>query len=207
MRRRIKSIIAECSFLNMDSGEEIKHFLQGGYIFFFQLVHENLRRPGGVTSVLARVFDLRHPGLEIRFADMQTVAESNRIPLFSHVTNDHGYLVYRLVKNQQFAITVVYETAGRVDRLLDQSVTVRLIGSGLINDLQIEQTNYIRQNNHNGYAADHISASIMRVIDHLYFKALYPMMTEIVRRLLTTVSSITNPMYRQLQAAKRNTMP
>ena len=67
----------------------------------------------------------------------------------------------------RLAVPVINKSARGVDRLFDQGVVIRLIFGRLVDDLQVKQPHYIHQYHHNGNAADHIPASIGRVVDHL----------------------------------------
>ena len=150
--------------------------------------------PTGVTSVFLTVLNILHTRIELCSADLQTLAESECIPLFAHVTHGHGHLVDWLIENEQFAVSVVDQTARRVDGLFDQCVVIRLVFGGLVDDLQKEQTQTIDQHYSDSNTADDISTSIVLVVNHLYLKALYPNSTTKVRTLLTRVSININPM-------------
>ena len=93
-------IIAERTFLDVHTGEEEQLLLQGGDILFLELTHENLRCPTGVATVLAPVFDLGEPRVELFPADVQTAAESCRVPVFPHLAHGHRDLIDRLVEHQ-----------------------------------------------------------------------------------------------------------
>ena len=168
----IVGVVTQRTLLDLYTRKEKELLLQRRDILFLQLTHEDLWRPARVTAVLLSVLDIGNTFIKLRPADLQTLTESRSVPARLHLTHHHRNLVDRLIKYQQLPVTIVHQAARGVNNLLDQGVVIRLVLGRLINNLQKKQSYHIHQHDTNSNATDDISASIIPIVNHLYFKIL-----------------------------------
>ena len=106
VRRNRLVVDPQRTLLHVEAAELVEAVFPRAVLLLRHLLHKRRRRIGGILARLA------HTGVELVAGDAHHASEHIGVQTFRHSRNDHK-VVHRLVVDQQLAVAVVNQAAGR----------------------------------------------------------------------------------------------
>ena len=119
----------------------------------------------GITGIHPTVLYILHPLLKLLERDVQRTTKIQGVKL-CHFARHERDVVCRLVKNQQFTVTLVDSAARRILNLIKKSIAVRILLEIIRHDLQVKQTNHVKKEKDDRRHTYHIFPFLQRIILH-----------------------------------------
>ena len=160
-------VLADGASLDVEARETEHFLLEYGEVLVRQLTHKDLLRKSRIAGILVAVLDVFHPAVELLTADVQRLAEVQRVQMVFRLVHHHHDVVGRLVIHQQLAVTVGDDASRRIFYLLQEGIRVGTLLVVVARNLQLKQTDDVYHHDEDGDTSDDIVPVTRTVFLHL----------------------------------------
>ena len=157
MRRNRKLILSHTAFLNIEAWETEHLLLKQAKVLIGKLAYEELLRKARITGVLVAVLHHCHTVIKLFLGNTQCLTELCRVNTVSGFIHHNHDVIRRLVKDHQFAITIVDISTRGIFDFLQEGVRVCTFLIVVTCHLQHEEPDSIDHHNQYGGTSYHIS--------------------------------------------------
>ena len=165
-------VAAHAAALHIEAGEAEGFFLEEAEILVGELRHEHLLGVGRVAGILALVAHGGDAGVELLAADVQRLAELQRVEVAAGLVLDDHDVIAGLVVDEQLAVAVGDDaTRGKVD-FLQEGIGVGVFLVVVAHELQREEADDVDHHDEQRYAGHHkLSVFQSELLLHILVKS------------------------------------
>ena len=153
-------VLAQDALHDIEAWESVEFFLQAPVVLWSEVVHEDLLCE---CRVIAALPHLLPTVVKFGTADLQRVAEVDGVKRHDILGNHHQVILGRVI-HDQIAVTVIDESARRIDYLLHECIVVGMSLVGAVQQLQLHQADDVDEHNSHDKAADDKLAFLQIII-------------------------------------------